>query len=363
MNIVDFNTFIDTVSNKALTSKESTCITFIEQNISDLAGKNLKKDPQNHPLTILTSSENAFIFSNESFQHGDKKIKRVVVYNLKSKQYSQAIYIKTLFTNVTKRRFIQQSEFYKFFHMEKFYPSIYYYGVQTRTSKNQTLTKENNQKIVGIYEVVGKDLNLQENEIKKLDLDKRLHIVKKIVEHVKLVHEKGIVLRDIKPRNIVVEIFSNGSIGRVRLIDFEYVAVAGADVKMAGTPSHFDQSLYFSKTKKAEQASDIWSLGVTILQIIQADFKHPPFEKSMEEFKKIMEDLKKNKGEITQEIMDNYEVKIRSTIEQISILAENQEEQEVCEKLATLVKQMLNLDRGKRITIDQVAETLDDIKG
>lgn len=89
-----------------------------------------------------------------------------------------------------------------------------------------------------------------------LDITRALHVI----------HEKGLIHRDLKPGNIVV-----GPEGRAKLLDFGLVQVEGLTM-LTETGSLLGTPLYMSPEQcaglPADHRSDIYSLGIVLFQIL-----------------------------------------------------------------------------------------------
>jgi hypothetical protein len=87
-------------------------------------------------------------------------------------------------------------------------------------------------------------------------------VARLLVDLVAAVHERGLVLRDLKPGNVML-----ADDGTLRLIDPEYVAVPGTPSIVARTPGYCapEQQREGSRFAPApQQAVDLWALGATL---------------------------------------------------------------------------------------------------
>ncbi|MFZ3374269.1 MAG: FHA domain-containing serine/threonine-protein kinase [Chthoniobacterales bacterium] len=93
-------------------------------------------------------------------------------------------------------------------------------------------------------------------------------------------HEKGVVHRDLKPQNILV------SEGKARLSDFglsksfQQAGLSGLSMtgSFAGTPYFMPQE-QITNFKYAKPASDVWSMGATIYNMLTGAYPYPFIEK------------------------------------------------------------------------------------
>ena len=97
----------------------------------------------------------------------------------------------------------------------------------------------------------------------------------KIARTVQFAHEHGILHRDIKPGNILVD--KNGEphltdFGLARLIEQQSTVTNSFDV--LGTPSYMSPEQAAGRTKELAPAADVYSLGAVLYQILTGE---PPF--------------------------------------------------------------------------------------
>lgn len=179
---------------------------------------------------------------------------------------------------------------------------------------------EDKDKIYLVMEFVnGKDLGYYfDRELP--DEKHAIHIIKQISEAIKYCHDNGIIHRDIKSSNILIDKDLN-----IKLTDFGLSAIKSHPLDTffgyAGT-AYFISPELLSKTGYNEKV-DIWALGVTIYFLLTGEY---PFKgkKRKDLFKKIKNDTIN---------FENY------------ILKEDQ---------INLLKNLLNKNPNERFNIDEI---------
>ncbi len=153
------------------------------------------------------------------------------------------------------------------------------------TREARALARLNHPNIVGIYDfgkagdfyylimeyVDGLNLWQMEQARKPLAPEQALAIVPKICDALQYAHEEGIVHRDIKPGNILID-----RKGRVKIADFGLAKVAGrqpqdsnlTQSKMTlGTPQYMAPE-QLADPQKVDHRADIYSLGVVFYEML-----------------------------------------------------------------------------------------------
>lgn len=103
------------------------------------------------------------------------------------------------------------------------------------------------------------------------DYDQRLDIAVQLCECLKAIHQKGIVLQDFKPENVMlVKNLSKISKVRTVLVDFDWAVPNGKVVRYVGTPGYLSID-----GSNLSYKSDIFSLGIVLCELLTGC--HPYF--------------------------------------------------------------------------------------
>jgi hypothetical protein len=101
---------------------------------------------------------------------------------------------------------------------------------------------------------------------KKLDLEKRLEIVEGICRAMAHAHERGVIHRDLKPQNVLLDAKT-----KPRVVDFGLAKVKDDEVSLTRTNTALGTPFYMSpeqhkNAKGIDQRADVFALGVIIYE-------------------------------------------------------------------------------------------------
>lgn len=122
--------------------------------------------------------------------------------------------------------------------------------------------------------VDGKNLEEIMNERGPLRPDQAIAWMREIALGLEVAAEHGLIHRDVKPTNILIDLS-----GRVRIVDFGLAKALDSDTRLTVTGAVVGTPFYLSPeqglSKPVDQRSDIYSLGATFYHLLTGS---PPFE-------------------------------------------------------------------------------------
>ncbi len=110
-------------------------------------------------------------------------------------------------------------------------------------------------------------------------LDQKIRLMAQVAEGLDAAHREGLIHRDVKPSNVLVEVTADGRL-KPRVADFG-IAVGGGSsmwsLQHAGTPNYIAPERLYDDERPVDRRSDIYSLGVTLYQLLTGElpFNHP----------------------------------------------------------------------------------------
>src|SRR6266446_207886 len=110
---------------------------------------------------------------------------------------------------------------------------------------------------------------------KPMSIRQAVELIAKVARTVHYAHERGILHRDIKPGNILLDKKGEPHLtdfGLARLIEQESTVTNSFDV--LGTPSYMSPEQAAGRTKEVSAAADVYSLGAVFYQMLTGE---PPF--------------------------------------------------------------------------------------
>ncbi len=168
--------------------------------------------------------------------------------------------------------------------------------------------------------VRGKSLNAHASD-RKLSIRERLQIVARICDAVQHAHQKGVIHRDLKPRNILID-----ASGQPKILDFGIARAVDASARTATWETHAGQLIgtlpYMSPEQvvgdpaEIDTRSDVYALGVILYELLSG---RPPYDvdsKSLPEAARVIHDQQPPRlGSINRNLRGEIETIVAKALE------------------------------------------------
>src|SRR5262249_21931149 len=109
-------------------------------------------------------------------------------------------------------------------------------------------------------------------------LEQKVRLIAQVAEGLHAAHREGLVHRDVKPSNVLVEKTPDGA-WKLWIADFGIAqwSEAGASGELAGTPAYLAPELLKGHAVQADRRADVYGLGVTLYELLtgEAPFRAP----------------------------------------------------------------------------------------
>lgn len=109
-------------------------------------------------------------------------------------------------------------------------------------------------------------------------LEQKVRLIAQVAEGLHAAHREGLIHRDVKPSNVLVERTHDGD-WKPWIADFgiAFWSEAGTNVGLAGTPAYMAPELLRGGSAQADRRADVYGLGVTLYELLtgQAPFRAP----------------------------------------------------------------------------------------
>lgn len=99
-----------------------------------------------------------------------------------------------------------------------------------------------------------------------LPLDEALNLVTQVADGIQAAHERGVVHRDIKPGNVMIDAKSRAKVMDFGLAHLEEATKITRTGTIIGTPAYMSPEQV--RGEKVDYRTDIWSLGVVLYEMV-----------------------------------------------------------------------------------------------
>ena len=201
------------------------------------------------------------------------------------------------------------------------------------------LNKEEGSYYITMEYIEGQDLKGLIRQTGQLTVGKSVFIAKQVCDGLTEAHRLGVVHRDLKPQNIMIDKEGNARImdfGIARSVSEKGITAAGV---MIGTPEYMSPEQ--AEAKEVDRRSDIYSLGVIMYEMLTG---FVPFEGDT-----ALSIAMKHKGEIPKDPKE-HNPQIPENLSQIILRCMEKEKANRYQKVEDLLSDLSNIEKGMPTT-------------
>jgi protein kinase-like protein len=116
----------------------------------------------------------------------------------------------------------------------------------------------------------------------RLPIPARLELLAQVCDAVQHAHQKGVVHRDLKPGNVLVD--ARDGVARPRVVDFGIARALAGELSSSaqplgdglGTPAYMSPARLAQRDTGIDTRDDVYSLGVMLYQLLTSRYPHEP---------------------------------------------------------------------------------------